>query len=68
MYNNRFFETEAEAKAFRKEHGYGALLHITPRSSLDKRLDFFAEIAVARDGRGEVIDWEKTPWCVAWNE
>lgn len=67
MYNNRFFKTEAEAKAFRKAHG-GTLLHITPRSKRETRLDFMAEMAVAQGARGERIDPEETPYCVAWNE
>ena len=66
-YNNRFFTTEAEAKAFRKAHG-GHLLHLTPRSRRETRLDFLAEIAVARDARGETVDPARTPFCVAWNE
>lgn len=67
MYNNKFFETEAEAKAFRRDHG-GVLLHMTPRSKRETKLDFMAEVAVAMDARGERIDPEKTPYCVAWNE
>lgn len=67
MYNNRFFTTEAEAKAFRKQHG-GALLHVTPRSHRETKRDFAAEMAVAYDARGEVVDPQVTPWCVAWRE
>ena len=66
-YNNRFFSTEAEAKAFRKQHG-GALLHMTARSKSETKRNFYAEMAVAWDARREEIDPEKTPWCVAWNE
>ena len=66
-YNNRFFETEQEAKAFQKEHG-GHLLHVTPRSRLQTRQDFAAEVAVAYNARGEIVYWDKTPYCVAWNE
>lgn len=66
-YNNRFFATEQEAKAFQKKHG-GQLLHITPRSHRETRQAFAAEMAVAHDARGEVVDKDKTPYCVAWNE
>ena len=66
-YNNRFFETEAEAKAFKKSHG-GVLRHMTKRSKTDTKMDFMAEMVVAMDARGERIDPEKTPYCVAWNE
>ena len=51
MYNNKFFKTEQEAKAFQKQHG-GALLHVTPRSRLETRRNFAAEMAVAYDARG----------------
>ena len=67
MYNNRFFATEQEAKTFKKQHG-GALLHITPRSRLETRRNFAAEMAIALDARGEIVDKDKTPYCVAWNE
>ena len=67
MYNNRFFATAQEAKTFKKQHG-GVLLHITPRSRLETRRSFAAEMAVAYDARGEVVDKDKTPYCVAWNE
>lgn len=66
-YNNKFFQTEAEAKAFRKEHG-GVLLHCTPRSHSSTKMEFHAEMMVAMDARGEQVDPEKTPYCVAWNE
>ena len=66
-YNNRFFKTEEEAKAFKKEHG-GHMIHVTPRSRLETRRDFAAEMAVAYDARGEVVDKLETPYCVAWNE
>ena len=67
-YNNRFFETEEEAKAFRKQHKCGAILHLTPRSRSTTKRDFYAEMAVAWDARREEVDPVKTPWCVAWNE
>lgn len=67
MYNNRFFETEVEAKAFQKQHG-GALIHITPRSRRETRQSFAAEMAVAYDARREIVDKDKTPYCVAWND
>ena len=67
MYNNRFFETLEEAKAFKKQHG-GVLISLSPRSRREKRLDFQAEMAVAWDARGEAVDPERTPHCVAWNE
>ena len=67
IYNNRFFATKEEAKSFQRSHG-GALLHMTPRSHRDTKLDFAAEMAVARDARGEIVDPITTPYCVAWNE
>ena len=66
-YNNKFFSTQEEAKAFQKQHG-GVLLHVTPRSHFNTRRYFAAEMAVAYNARGEVVDKEKTPYCVAWNE
>ncbi len=66
-YNNRFFATAAEAKAFKKEHG-GVFMHMTNRSKWKTKMDFVAEMEVALDARGEVVDPEKTPYCVAWNE
>lgn len=66
MYNNKFFATKEEAKDFQKSHG-GVLMHYTAQMRKEKKLDFLAEIAVALDARGEVIDKEKTPFCVAWN-
>lgn len=67
-YNNRFFATEEEAKAFRKQNKRGAILHLTPRSRKETRRNFYAEVSVAWDARREEVDPEKTPWCVAWNE
>ena len=67
-YNNRFFKTEEEAKAFRKQRHGGVLLHLTPRSRKETKMDFYAEMAVAWDARQEEIDPVVTPWCVAWNE
>ena len=67
-YNNRFFATEEEAKAFRKQRNGGVLLHMTKRSKTETKRNFFAEMAVAWNARQEEIDPEKTPWCVAWNE
>lgn len=66
-YNNRFFATKEEALAFRKQHG-GRLISLSPKSRKETRMDFQAEMAVAWDARGEVIDKEATPYCVAWNE
>ena len=66
-YNNRFFKTQEEAKAFQKEHG-GRLLKFSPRSRMETRSDFAAEIMVAYDARGEIVDKDVTPFCVAWNE
>jgi len=66
-YNNKFFETKEEAKAFQKQHG-GVFYAITPRSRTETKLNFQAEMAVAYDARGERVDPEKTPFCVAWNE
>ena len=65
-YDNKFFSNETQAKAFKKQHG-GVLLHVTPRSRAETKLNFQAEMAVAYDARGEIVDPEKTPWCVAWN-
>lgn len=67
-YNNRFFKTEEEAKAFRKARKGGVILHLTPRSRRETRRDFYAEMAVAWDARREEIDPNVTPWCIAWNE
>lgn len=64
-YNNKFFATREEAKAFQKKHG-GALYSYVPRSRTKR--DFMVEIMIAYDARKEVIDKEKTPYCVAWNE
>lgn len=66
-YNNRFFETRDDAKAFQKEHG-GVFLSMTPRSHSSTKMEFHAEMMVALDARGEHVDPEKTPYCVAWNE
>ena len=67
MYNNKFFATREEAKAFQKEHG-GVLIALTPRCHKETRLSFMAEMQVAADARGEIVDPAKTPFCVAWNE
>ena len=64
-YNNRFFRTREEAKAFQREHG-GAVYSCAPRSSTND--DYRVEVAVAYDGRREIVDVTETPWCVAWNE
>ena len=63
---NKFFATEAEAKAFQKTHG-GRLIALKPKSRAQTRADCAAEMLVAFDGRGEVVDKDKTPFCVAWN-
>lgn len=65
MYNNRFFKTREEAKAFQKENG-GAIYSDTPKSKTKR--SFCAEMAVAFDARREVVNPNKTPWCVAWNQ
>lgn len=67
MFNNKFFKTEEEAKAFKKSHG-GTLIAIKPKSRKATRGAFAAEMMVAYDGRGEVVDPNETPFCVAWNE
>jgi len=67
MYNNKFFETERDAKIFQKEHG-GRLLHITARSKHDTKMKFFIEMQIAMIERNERVRWTITPWCVAWNE
>lgn len=64
-YNNKFFHTREEAKAFQREHG-GCLYSCIPRSSTKHA--FRIEMAVAFDARQEIVDMNKTPWCVAWNE
>lgn len=65
MYNNKFFKTREEAKAFQKEHG-GAIYSDTPKSKTKR--GFRTEMTVAFDGRMEVVNPNETPWCVAWNE
>ena len=65
MYNNKFFKTREEAKVFQKEHG-GAIYSCTPHSKTKR--DYNAEMTVAFDARREIVDMNKTPWCVAWNE
>ena len=65
MYNNKFFKTREEAKAFQKEHG-GAIYSDTPKSKTKR--SFRAEMAVAFDARREFVNPNETPWCVAWNE
>ena len=64
-YNNKFFATREEAKAFQKEHG-GAIYSATPKSKTKR--SFCTEMAVAFDARMEVVNPNETPWCVAWNE
>ena len=64
-YNNKFFHTREDAKAFQREHG-GALYSSLPRSRTKR--EFQDEIAVALDARNEVVNIHETPWCVAWNE
>ena len=65
MYNNRFFATKSEAHEFKKKHG-GVLYSVTKGSRTKSA--FLAEMAVALDGRGEIVDPAKTPFCVAWTE
>ena len=67
-YNNRFFKTEEEAKAFKKERGGGVLLKWNPKGRKEKKLDFLAECAVALDARMEAVNPDEKPFCVAWNE
>lgn len=64
-YNNKFFHTREEAKAFQKDHG-GVIYSHTPHSRTKR--DFRAEMTVAFDARHEIVDINKTPWVVAWNE
>ena len=66
-YNNRFFSNEDEAKAFKKSHG-GTLIALKPKSRKETRAAFAAEVMVAYDARGEIVDKDATPFCVAWNE
>lgn len=66
-YNNRFFATREDAMAFKRRHG-GHLLAFNPRGHRESKINFYAEMAVAQDARGEIIDPEQTPFCVAWNE
>ncbi len=65
MFNNRFFETREEAEAFKKAHG-GVLYSNTPHSMT--KAQFRIEKFVALDARQEIVDEDKTPFCVAWNE
>lgn len=65
MYNNKFFKTREEAKAFQKEHG-GAIYSNTPKSKTKR--SFRVEMTVAFDARNEFVNPNETPWCVAWNE
>lgn len=65
-YNNRFFATREEAKAFQKEHGCGVLYSCAKRSRTKQ--DYAVELAVALDARGEVVDPAEKPYVVAWNE
>lgn len=67
-YNNKFFKSETEAKAFKKQRGGGVLLHWNPKGRKENKLSFLAECAVALDARMEPINPDETPWCVAWNE
>lgn len=65
MYNNKFFRTREEAKAFQKEHG-GAMYSATPKSKTKRY--FLDEMRVAFDARLECVNPNETPYCVAWNE
>lgn len=65
MYNNKFFATREEAKAFQKEHG-GVIYSATPKSKTKR--DFRTEMCIAFDARMEVVNPNETPYCVAWNE
>ena len=67
-YNNKFFQTEEEAKAFKKARGGGVLLNWNPKGHKSKKLEFLSECVVALDARMEAINPDETPWCVAWNE
>ena len=67
MYNNKFFSTEQDAKAFQKSHG-GQLIALRPKSRKETRAAFAAECMVAYDARGEIVNKDETPFCVAWNE
>ena len=64
-YNNQFFHTREDAKAFQIEHG-GALYSALPRSRTKR--EFQNEVAIALDARNEIVNAGETPWCVAWNE
>ena len=64
MYDNKFFRTRGEAQAFQKEYG-GAIYSCTPRSKTKRA--YCAEMTIAFDARREIVDINKTPWCVAWN-
>lgn len=64
-YNNKFFGTKDEAKAFQKEHG-GVIYSNIPRSRT--KSNYLVETWVAQDARGETVDPAVTPWVVAWNE
>lgn len=64
-YDNKFFATKEEAQDFKRRKKYGRLVCFG--KTLKTRIDFYAEMSVAEDARGEYIDPEKTPYCVAWN-
>ena len=62
-YCNKFFKTEEQAKAFKKERGYGVLYKNTPHSRTKK--EYEAEADMMRVSQKER---EKHPFVVAWDE
>lgn len=66
IYNNKFFKTREDAKAFQKQNG-GVLIQM-PKRDCERMRSFRAEMAVAWDARRERINPFETPYVVAWNE
>ena len=68
MYDNKFFKTVEEAKAYKRENKCGGvLIELKPRCRKNTRRWFEYEMAVAYDARGERVNPEETPVCLAWN-
>ena len=66
VYCNKFFSKESDAKEFKKIHG-GVLIKF-PKRRCESLYDFRAEMQVAFDSRGEIVNPAATPYCVSWNE
>lgn len=63
-YCNQFFKTKEEAKAFQKQHGYGAL-YSNEKGSRTKKA-YATELRVRGSWNDEFIN--TYPFVVAWNE